>query len=370
MCNGGAGICTQSSGLLISHNIFSNNSSYGGVCGGGAIKCGEGTPLIFNNVIINNSTENSSGGGGGILCSGDAKIYNNIITNNLVTGYSGGGGGIYCNYYDESIICNNIIANNAVMNSNDGGGAIYFKHSSINLFMNNTIVNNSTQGHGGAIYCYQEALPRFYNCILYGNTAAIGGDQVFINDEQSDPDFINCDVEGGSDAFDLNGNFYTGIYQNNIDNDPMFVSPSAGSGIGYNGANADWTLQGESPCINAGTPDTTGLNLPPVDLAGNPRILNGCIDIGAYESLFVSIKNESTAYSIKIYPNPASKDLYINSENGERISEVSIFNQIGQIVLHERQLHQKVDVSSLPHGIFILEIISGELMFRKKLVIE
>jgi len=33
--------------------------------------------------------------------------------------------------------------------------------------------------------------------------------------------------------------------------------------------NNDFHFLAESPCINAGTPDTTGLNLPEYDLDGN-----------------------------------------------------------------------------------------------------
>jgi photosystem II stability/assembly factor-like uncharacterized protein len=99
-------------------------------------------------------------------------------------------------------------------------------------------------------------------------------------------------VQGGSAAFELNGNFFTGTYQNNINADPKFVSPSGGSGIGFNGTTANWSLQITSSCIDAGNPNGT---YPATDITGNPRV-NVCrIDIGPYEyqtgipSFFVSL---------------------------------------------------------------------------------
>ena len=44
-----------------------------------------------------------------------------------------------------------------------------------------------------------------------------------------------------------------------------------------------YSLSEYSPCIDAGTRDTTGLNLPPYDLAGNWRIWNDRIDMGCFE---------------------------------------------------------------------------------------
>jgi hypothetical protein len=52
--------------------------------------------------------------------------------------------------------------------------------------------------------------------------------------------------------------------------DPLFLNP----GIG------DYHLQANSPCINAGANfEVSGTN----DLDGNPRIVGGTVDIGAYE---------------------------------------------------------------------------------------
>jgi hypothetical protein len=55
-----------------------------------------------------------------------------------------------------------------------------------------------------------------------------------------------------------------------------------GNPLFKNAALGNFTLQAGSPCINSGT------NLPwmanGVDLAGSPRIANGRVDMGAYET--------------------------------------------------------------------------------------
>jgi len=70
---------------------------------------------------------------------------------------------------------------------------------------------------------------------------------------------------------DVEGNWPTGM--GNIDADPDFESLLS----------TNFQLNPGSPCINAGNPDTTGINLPMFDLAGNPRISLDTIDMGANE---------------------------------------------------------------------------------------
>jgi hypothetical protein len=72
-----------------------------------------------------------------------------------------------------------------------------------------------------------------------------------------------------------------------------------------------YSLSEGSPCIDAGTRDTTGLNLPPYDLAGNHRIWNDRIDMGCFEfdsRPWVSIDDPVLPpvpeTSITTYPNP------------------------------------------------------------------
>ncbi|MFH2142603.1 MAG: LamG-like jellyroll fold domain-containing protein, partial [Bacteroidota bacterium] len=155
--------------------------------------------------------------------------------------------------------------------------------------------------------------PTFTNTIIYGNTINSGDNQVYLSSD-SDPDFYYCIVQDDSSAFTGTGAGanYTGSYMNNIDTIPQFVSPSDSAGTNFDGLAADWSLQPTSPCINAGTPDTTGLNLPAIDLAGNPRIIGDTIDIGPYEYY-------STQYSCLVadYPfNGNANDASGNGNNG------------------------------------------------------
>jgi hypothetical protein len=315
----GGGIYCDNSSIIISNNIISDNSGntgaitgYYGDYGGGGIYCKNSNPTIVNNTISGNM---AYAGGAGILCwQSNPIISNNIISNSVLSGFCQGGG-IYC-YISCPLISNNIISNNI---SGEAGG-IYCVNSnpiiSNNIFSNNsavpgnsyvkaggiycissspTISNcifvNNNAFYGGALYCDNNSNPTFINCIFWGNTVSKFGAQVYLNDEASDPKFYYCDVRGGTSAFELNGNFYTGIYQNNIDTDPLFVAPSSGTGTGFNGVLADWSLQNCSPCLNSGDPAPL-YTYPKTDIIGNLRVAGGRIDIGAYENQtahFVSV---------------------------------------------------------------------------------
>ncbi len=296
---GGGGIyCNSFSSPTISNNIISNNSATNSGGGRGAGIYSDGSPIISNNTILNNTAGLN---GGGICCfsSAGGLISGNIISNNTCAVMGGGiscgsinnptftknfisnnsavdGGGFFLTASSLPAISNNVICNNTA--SNNGGG-FYCESSNNPTIINSTIANN-TAINGGALYCKQTSSPTFRNCILWGNTATTSGTQVFLNDEPSDPNFYFCDVEGGSATFDLNGNFYIGTYTNNINANPNFVSPSGGSGTGFNGITSDWSLQAGSPCIDVGDPTTVS---PVSDIAGNPRVTVCRVDMGAYE---------------------------------------------------------------------------------------
>jgi len=358
----GGGICCENSNPAILYNIISNNYASG--CGG-AINCSgiynTSNANISNNVIINNKASN----GGGIYSSNNSpKILSNFISNNTATN----GGGISCNGAGVPDMTNNIISNNTATN---GGGGIYCDYTySSPTITNSTIANNSAL-KGGALYCSLYSSLVVHNTIIWGNVADTSGNQLYLDDENSDPDFYYCDIQGGTASFGLNdGIFYTGIFQNNIDTIPLFVAPSAGSGKSYNGMTADWSLQVTSPCINAGTPDTTDLNLPATDIAGNPRIRGARIDIGAYEYLLPNYVNESMfTFPLEIYPNPANNYLTIELQQK---SEIEILNPHGQIIMTTNNKDNKatINLENLSNGVYFLRVKTNKEVITKKIIKE
>jgi predicted outer membrane repeat protein len=243
---------------------------------GGALYFQNVSKVMIHNCNISNNQADTYGGA--IFCTGSPiDICSNVISNNKTNGFTWGGGAIAC-FNSNLTLTNNTITNNMSVGSSCGGGGILLSAYSIPVIKNNIIVNNSSN-NGGGIYCTDGSCPILINTILWGNTATHGS-QVFVNTENSDPDFYYCNVQGGFNAIELNGNFYNGTYSNNIDSVPQFVAPSNGSGTGYNGTNADWSLQSTSPCIDAGDPNGT---YPATDIIGNPRVTVCRIDIGAYE---------------------------------------------------------------------------------------
>jgi predicted outer membrane repeat protein len=373
---GGGGIlCSNNSNPLISDNVFSNNSAISG--GGGGIYCSDASPTISNNnftgnsayvnagaiyadvgcnsAIFNNTISYNScayGSGGGITCNmGNATVYNNMISNNSAQF----GGGIGSSINNGPAIYNNIISNNSSMDALNGGGGVYC-YASNAILTNNTIVNNSTMGNGGALYCANSSNLTIRNCILYNNTAVISGEQVFLYDELSDPDFYYCDVQDSSTAFGLNGNFYTGIYQNNINADPLFNSPSGGSRTGYNGITADWSLQSTSPCIDVGDPSST---YPAADITGNPRVVGNYIDIGAYEYQVTGIADYYLQNQIIIYPNPFNNSATIQLITNVKYSELNLYNMSGQKIKTINDISGdqiKIERENLSSGFYFYEL--------------
>ncbi len=121
----------------------------------------------------------------------------------------------------------------------------------------------------------------------------------------SNLDFDYNNIRGGSASI-LNSDFLnTLVYgEHNLSDNPMFASTTIG--------NPNYLrLATGSPCINSGTPDTTGLSILPYDLAGNNRIWNDVIDMGCYEYgsvPYVGVDDPSipslAVYTLTAYPNP------------------------------------------------------------------
>ncbi|HEY5911616.1 MAG TPA: choice-of-anchor Q domain-containing protein, partial [Verrucomicrobiae bacterium] len=202
-----------------------------------------------------NLSGNSAGNGGG--GASGATLNNCILSGNW--GYVGGGasGGML---------------NNCTLTDNSGG---YAGGGANGATLNNcTLSGNSCVEGGGGV-----SGGTLNNCTLTGNSASIGGGA-------NGGTLNNCIVYYNSAP---NGPNYYGSTFNYSCTAPM---PTNGAG---NIAAAPWfvvtngwgnlRLRSNSPCINAGNNAylTNSYFINSLDLGGQPRVVSGTVDIGAYE---------------------------------------------------------------------------------------
>ncbi|MEA3476724.1 MAG: right-handed parallel beta-helix repeat-containing protein [Bacteroidota bacterium] len=356
---GGAVLIDATSPRIINCTLV-NNTAFGDMdfyYGGGAIMVsGNANPVIQGNIIRGNYAGH---GGGGISFSKGAAgvVENNIIDSNETHGE---GGGIAHYYNSNPLIINNLIINN--FSRGHIGGGIFTSISNPSI-INNTIAYNTTYieyypGLGGGIGIDGEPYPVIRNCIIWYNIASHHAMNIQFP-LKSWLDISYCNVENDlGHIFDLKPH-------TNIDSLPAFVDPE----------NGDFSLSWNSPCINKGTPDTTGLYLPSSDLAGNDRIYEDIVDIGAYESQHSTSSPELLdGEGFRVYPNPGSgmyileclqdkhEDLLveIHGVNGERVYEIQPGGDTEII---------PIDLSMLPGGIYFVTVYSkGQVLFRQKVI--
>ena len=255
------------------------------------------------------------------------------------------GGGLYlirC-YDNPCSITNSLFANNISVHF-AGGLAI---SDSSPMLANLTVVNNLSIGvNCGGIFFYQHSSPIVLNCIVYDNFNNVPLEEPvqmwsWTYDDFA-PEFHNCLVQFGFD--NISNNEVISIYENCLDEDPLFVDPE----------NEDFHLGAESPCINAGSPDTPASILDGLDLEGTGRVNDGLIDLGAYEydmdGIIETAQNESL---LRIVGNPITALSYveINLERDDFLN-TSIYSIDGKLV------SQKV-VGSCQEGLNRIEL--GEL---------
>jgi hypothetical protein len=117
--------------------------------------------------------------------------------------------------------------------------------------------DNSAGASGGGVYLSSAAASNLNN-IVYFNTAGTHTNCQFIIGRIG----YSCILPPPGAVFDAGGN---------STNDPLFIDAAAGN----------YQVQLDSPCVDAGT------NLPwmagATDLAGNPRMYDGRVDMGCYE---------------------------------------------------------------------------------------
>lgn len=304
----GGGCAIMNSSPIISDCTINNNSCSVSIAHGGGLYFYGSSPTISGCTITNNS---GSYGGGLYFRESSVNLYSSIIGENTVDQFGGGilsknsnadihgclirenssaldGGGVYfettgSDSSNYSISDCEIVANDAMQ-----GGGIYCDSHANPLIIRCRIIENTAQ-RGGGICCNHDSATRIIHCTIYSNIATGtgwngqgGGGGIYLISEiptitntivshntgvgvsamffAQNLNLTYCDLsnnEGGnfrSSEFrpvigrkvGVNANGDSCDVYNNIAFDPRYMDPD----------NGDFRLRSNSPCIDAGDPDS------------------------------------------------------------------------------------------------------------------
>ena len=242
--SGGAGIYNQGTMMVVYSSISGNRT----LSGDGSGIANAGTMTLASSTVSNNTAGlfNVSPGvlGGGIFNSGTLTVTNSTIADNKLTAQSQAQGGGICNM-GRLTVTNSTVAGNTTFADfpaaqSQGGG----------IWSNSTIALHNT------VVATNYSLPSF----------ASGGPDFFGTLTSSGYNLIG-DTTGGH-GFD--------------DTDLLNVNPLLGALSNNGGPTRTMALLPGSPAIDAG--DNTDASRWDQRGPGFPRIVNGVIDIGAFEA--------------------------------------------------------------------------------------
>ncbi len=377
------GINLENADFLMQHIVVSNSEGEGitinnstGVMEHVAITgCGNRGLAIFDSNPVIKQVELTDNDGG-IYCNNSSPlIENSWISGNIANSYPNKGGGLACIDNSNPVLVNVLIFSNSAEDTPNRigkGGGIYCDNSSPKL-INTTIADNSceSQLNGGGVFCDADSHPQLINSLIWGNTSPCITLATY--DAWHAPS-INIQyslVEGGESAIFIPGEGSVVWLEGNINEDPLFVMSD----------DHLYQINDYSPCIDAGTLDTTGLNLPEFDLAGNLRFINDRIDMGAYEwNLMVSVDEPEAGTDqvngIWVYPNPVVNvaTINVNAEIGE-FDFIKLCNSAGTELKSWNKTDVKtvdrkltIEMSNLPPGTYFLRLQAGNEVVTKKVV--
>ncbi len=390
--DGGGLMCFYN--LIMTGNQIFDNSAEGllGGCGGGIATGGAFGEIdinISNNVITQNEAKTDFGTndyatlGGGIALYFNiiGKIANNFIAQNNLQApdtYKSWGPGVFIQdiYTDNFVFENNIVKENTTNSENSFGGGLALLRAG-GTYLNNVLQYNSAYNGGGI--SIEESKDVNATAILINNTITAndrGGmyisfsDAIVINsilynnfppgpaiyEESSDLVVVFSDV-------DYDEYVYPGV--GNVNCDPTFLE---------DGYHLDYTCQ----LLNMGTAafDLNGVMYycPENDIDGQERPFAGAgPEIGADELMtLVFIKNpvEVNPTEVTLFPNPANDRITISIEDGIVIRQVTMTNRLGQEVYTGHPENNRLDVSRLSPGMYVLSVLTNRGEVKQKVIIE
>jgi hypothetical protein len=373
--NDGGGIFAfNNNTLTITNSEISGNTSDSD--GGGVFSEDYNTLTITNSEISGNT---ASSEGGGLYAEDNNTI--TITNSQLINNTADYGGGLYADDDNTATITSSTISGNVALV--DDGGGLYFDDYAIVEIIDSTISGNSAADSGGGFHAESGADVTITNSTVSGNTASYAGGGIYIQYDEGDPStltishstiaFNSATVAGGGIANDFDSTL-------NIDNSIVALNTSSNSpdignlgmvvSNGFNligdntgvaaefpagNPNANNDIVGTagtpidpllgpladnggptethelltgSPAIDTGDPAFTG----PPDFdqrgMGFPRIINGIVDIGAFEAQIGDLTvDKFPALGSDLTPLPGEQITYnieVTVDGAANISDLSI----------------------------------------------
>ncbi|HEX4122100.1 MAG TPA: right-handed parallel beta-helix repeat-containing protein, partial [Verrucomicrobiae bacterium] len=234
----------------------------------------EGGAVLGSGFLLKNcSFSGNSAPEGGAIFGDGLEIQNCSFTWNSATR----GGGLFLDSEQPSTLYNCLFASNSVAGVDDaGGGAIYGNTAraaayNCTLTENNVLANSGGVVGGAGIEWAGAGELLAQNCIFWANQANNGSGPVTSVEQQQIHLSASATLEGLSFNLiqGLAGYATSGV--SNLLADPAFQNTESGN----------FQLSSYSSAIDAGSNQPAGA--PTTDLAGNPRIVNRAIDMGALE---------------------------------------------------------------------------------------
>jgi len=264
----GAGIYNNGASPILSNLWIKGNTATDD--GGGIYNNNSSSPVMTNITLSGNSARY---GGGMFNRNSSSPVMSNVIIKSNTTAEDGGG--MYNDASASPVMTNVAITGNAAKN----GAGMYNRTNSSPILVNTLIANNTATTNGGAIRNESTSSPVLTNVTIAGNG---GSNAVYATDGTTTID--NSIVFGT-----ISGSYaaqYSMIEDSSAtDNGNIDMTDIISDDVFYNPANGDYSLKDTAVAINTGNNALfTGLDENTKDLAGNPRLFGGIIDLGAYES--------------------------------------------------------------------------------------
>ena len=258
--------------LTVNSSTFSGNSAEDGGAVYNAGRQGNATLTVNSSTLSGNSATIAGGGiyNDGAIGSATLTVDSSTVSGNSATYW---GGGIFSN---GQVGSTTLTVTNSTLsgNSASGGGGVYnsgYQGSATLIVTNSTLSGNSAPGDGGAIYNFGGG----------GGIAAVTVGDTILNAGASGYNLTNSGTitSLGYNVCSDGCGFYLTATSDRNNTNPM-LGPLQDNG----GPTFTHELLPGSPAFDAGDPNFT----PPPDYdqrgLGFPRVINGRVDIGAFES--------------------------------------------------------------------------------------